>query len=102
MAAGKDVDVESGVPRAILNSPLHVRVSLFPELAKGYYGDGFLESTPIDAPPWPVDQAWAETERMLNVTMVMCGLALSAAWCLLLLTALSGALSGVLGFRNNL
>jgi hypothetical protein len=49
-----------------------------------------------DGVDWPSDRVWADAERMLSVTTTVCVVALSAAWCLMLLTALGG----VIGIRN--
>ncbi len=100
------VDVESGVPSDVLRAPLEVRLCLVPELmtttttTKGWtVVDGFHDFDDIDSVvPWPADPAWAEAERMLDVTTLVCAVALSAAWCLLLLTTLCN----VLGTGNNL
>lgn len=106
-----------GVAGDILRAPVHVRVSLVPELFDGdttdddddiEYNKGgrytvaraaepyAAEPYADDDPRWPSDRVWAEAERMLNVTTIVCAMSLSAAWCLLLLTVFGG----VLGLRN--
>ena len=92
-----------------LRAPVHVRLSLVPELfdyattddddddVEYNRGGCSKKAVPYtEDEDWPSDRAWAEAERMLSVTTVACALALSAAWCLMLLTALGG----VLGIRN--
>jgi hypothetical protein len=99
-----------GVASDTLRYPVHVRLSLVPELTaddveNNRGGDSVWSKTVIPSDDcedfggveWPSDRAWAEAERMLSVTTTVCVLALSAAWCLMLLTALGG---GVLGIRN--
>ena len=119
-----------GVASDTLRAPVHVRLSLVPEMFSGTsddsydvesnrwclasgddaYGDDAYDDTCSKKKAasytfecegdggveWPSDLAWTEAERMLSVTTTTCLLALSAAWCLMLLTALGG----VLGARN--